>query len=510
MSGWWRDAVVYEIYVRSFADSDGDGVGDLPGIRSRLSHVADLGVDAVWLTPFYPSPMHDHGYDVADYCNVEPTFGTLEDFDALLADAHRLGLRVYVDVVPNHTSSEHPWFREALADPHSAKRDWYVFRPPAADGGPPNDWNSVFGGPAWDLDPASGEYYLHLFDASQPDLDWRNPEVRTAFHGILRFWLDRGVDGFRIDVAHALLKDAALRSGDTHAWDQDDVFEIWQDWRRLIDGYADRAFVGEVFLYDMDRVAQYVGADRLHQAFNFSVAKATFDATAFRRTLSGALDLFVRPDTSPTWVLSNHDIVRHPTRYGGGADGVRRARAATALLLALPGAAYLYQGEELGLEESDVPPAARQDPAWRRTGTMSRDGCRTPMPWASEPVGHGFTTGTPWLPFDDQARTRAVDAESVDATSTLSFYRAALDARRRLRPALEDDVTWADAPDDCLVLSRPCGDGRLVVATNFGDEPRLLGLDGDGVLELASGDGVTLDAGVVTLPGASTAWVRVG
>jgi alpha-glucosidase len=510
MPPWWRDAVVYEVYVRSFADSDGDGVGDLRGIRSRLPYVADLGVDAVWLTPFYPSPMHDHGYDVADYCAVEPQFGTLEDFDALLAEAHRLGLRVYVDVVPNHTSSEHPWFREALADPDSPRRDWYVFRPPADDGGPPNDWNSVFGGPAWDLDPASGEYYLHLFDSSQPDLDWRNPQVRAAFHDILRFWLDRGVDGFRIDVAHALLKDAALRSGDTNAWDQDDVFEIWQDWRRLIDGYDDRAFVGEVFLYDMDRVAEYVGGDRLHQAFNFSVAKAPFEAKAFRKTLSRALELFVRPDTSPTWVLSNHDIVRHATRYGGGADGVRRARAATALLLALPGAPYLYQGEELGLEESDVPPAARQDPAWRRTGTMSRDGCRTPMPWESEPAGHGFTTGTPWLPFDEQARTRAVDVEDDDRTSTLAFYRAALETRRRLRPGLGEAVTWAEAPADCLALTRPYAGGRLLVAANFGDGQQRVAFDGDGTLELASADGVALHDGTLMLPGATTAWVRLG
>ena len=509
MGQWWRDAVVYEIYVRSFNDADGDGVGDLAGIRARLPHVAGLGVDAIWLTPFYPSPMHDHGYDVADYCDVEPTFGTLAEFDALLADAHALGLRVYVDIVPNHTSVDHPWFRAALADPASPKRDWYIFRPPAADGGPPNDWQSVFGGSAWDLDEASGEYYLHLFDSSQPDLDWRNPDVRAAFHDILRFWLDRGVDGFRIDVAHALLKDPALRSGDRNAWDQDDVFEIWEDWRRLIDGYDDRAFVGEVFLLDMDRVAQYVGEQRLHQAFNFTVAKTPFDAAAFRTTLQRALELFGRDDTSPTWVLSNHDLVRHPTRYGGGADGVRRGRAATALLLALPGAPYLYQGEELGLEESDVPPAARQDPAWLRTGLQSRDGCRVPMPWTAQPPGHGFTTGTPWLPFDEQAACRSVAQQDADDASTLAFYRAALATRRALRPQLADTVEWDAAPDDCVALTRRCGDGRLVVVANFGATEAQVPAPAGARVELASWPGAALDGTTLTLPAACTVWLRV-
>jgi alpha-glucosidase len=510
MAAWWRDAVVYEIYVRSFADSDGDGVGDLAGIRSRLPHVADLGVDAIWLTPFYPSPMHDHGYDVADYQDVEPQFGTLADFDGLLADAHALGLRVYVDVVPNHTSNEHPWFREAIADPASAKRDWYIFRPPAADGGPPNDWKSVFGGSAWDLDEGSGEYYLHLFDSSQPDLDWRNPEVREAFHGILRFWLDRGVDGFRIDVAHALLKDPQLRSCDRNAWDQDDVFEIWEDWRRLIDDYDDRAFVGEVFLYDMDRVAQYVGERRLHQAFNFTVAKIPFEAERFRDTLQRSLKLFERTDTAPTWVLSNHDLVRHPTRYGGGEDGVRRGRAATALLLALPGAPYLYQGEELGLEESDVPPEARQDPAWHRTGELSRDGCRVPMPWTSEPPGHGFTTGVPWLPFDEQCKTRSVADESIDEDSTLAFYRAALACRRAWRSRLDSTVQWReDVPAGCVVLTRRGDGGELLVATNFGAVDVELHVPEGAVVELVSALGVAVTASTVTLPAACTVWLRV-
>jgi alpha-glucosidase len=514
---WWRDAVVYEIYVRSFTDSDGDGVGDLEGIRSRLPYLADLGVDAVWLTPFYPSPMHDHGYDVANYCDVEPTFGTLATFDALLADAHALGLRVFIDIVPNHTSTEHAWFREALADRSSPRRSCYLFRPPGADGGPPNDWQSVFGGPAWTLDEASGEYYLHLFDSSQPDLDWRNPAVHEEFRRILRFWLDRGVDGFRIDVAHAVMKDPMLRDGDENAWDQDAVFAVWEEWRALIDTYDDRTFVGEVFLYDMDRVAQYVGAHRLQQAFNFTVARAPYEAAALRDVLRRAVELFDRPDTSPTWVLSNHDLIRHATRFGGGAVGRRRARAATALMLALPGSPYLYQGEELGLEESDVPPADRQDPIWFRSGKPGRDGCRTPFPWTPEPPGHGFTTAArSWLPFDHQAAERNVDTETADADSTLSFYRRALAARRALMPELAeparaDAVSWPGVPDDVVAFTRPLrAGGELLVVANAGSVTATVELPADATVLLTSGGAAAVDGGVLALPSDTAVWLRTG
>jgi alpha-glucosidase len=506
--------VVYEIYVRSFADSDGDGVGDLDGIRGRLPYLADLGVDAIWLTPFYPSPMHDHGYDVADYCDVEPTFGTLAGFDALLADAHRFGLRVFIDVVPNHTSSAHPWFREAVADPTSPRRACYFFRPPAADGGPPNDWKSVFGGPAWTIDEKSGDYYLHLFDSSQPDLDWRNPAVHEEFARILRFWLDRGVDGFRIDVAHAVMKDPGLRDGDKNAWDQDAVFAVWEEWRALLDTYDDRSFVGEVFLYDMDRVAEYVGARRLQQAFNFTVARTEFDAGALRDVLSRALTLFDRPDTSPTWVLSNHDLTRHATRFGGGEPGRRRARAATALMLALPGAPYLYQGEELGLEESDVPPDDRQDPIWFRTGLPGRDGCRTPLPWTAEPPGHGFTTAArSWLPFDDQAAERNVAVETADPDSTLSFYRRALAARRALRPDLAhvpgDGVRWLPAQPSVVGFARRLrSGGELLALANTSDSPVTVDVPAGATVVLASAGAATVDGGALTLPGATAAWLR--
>ncbi|MBV9293778.1 MAG: DUF3459 domain-containing protein [Frankiales bacterium] len=472
---WWRDAVVYEIYVRSFQDSNGDGIGDLAGIHARLPYLKRLGVDAIWLTPFYPSPMHDAGYDVADYCDVDPRFGRLEDFDALLADAHALGLRVFVDVVPNHTSIEHPWFRAAVADPSAPERELYLFRPGRADGSPPNDWQSVFGGSAWTRDETSGEFYLHLFDSSQPDLDWRNPVVHERFRDILRFWLDRGVDGFRIDVAHALYKDAAMRDGKENAWDQDEVFGVWEEWRGVLDEYGDRSFVGEVFLYDMDRVARYVGPTRLQQAFNFSIAKMPFDAEAFRAKVTRSLELFERDGTSPTWVLSNHDLIRHATRFGGGEAGRRRALAATAFLIALPGSAYLFQEEELGLEQSDVPPEARQDPIWFRTGEAGRDGCRTPMPWSANGDGHGFTTGKPWLPFDDQAAALAVDKQDGVAGSTLEAYRELLRRRRELVPGLGREVAWLDAPDGCLAFRRTAADGRsLVVATNFTAEPRTL------------------------------------
>ncbi|HVM26070.1 MAG TPA: alpha-amylase family glycosyl hydrolase [Mycobacteriales bacterium] len=516
---WWREAVVYEVYLRSFADSDGDGLGDLAGLRSRLPYLRDLGVDAVWITPFYPSPMADHGYDVADYCDVDPRFGDLDAFDRVLAEAHELGLRVIVDVVPNHTSSAHPWFQEALADPDSPARARYWFRDGAGPQGsaPPNNWQSVFGGPAWTRDEASGQWYLHMFDSAQPDLDWANREVHEEFLRVLRFWLDRGVDGFRIDVAHSLYVRADLADDPSvgvekgmheddhrHIWDQEEVLAVYEEWRELLDSYpGERMLVGEVFLFDVPRVARYVGTDRLHQAFNFTVFQARWDAADLRRVLVDALEHF----DPGTWVLSNHDLTRHATRYGGGDLGRRRGLAVTAFLLALPGSPYLYQGEELGLEETDVPEHLREDPVFLRTGgaLAGRDGCRTPVPWTAEAPGHGFTTGRPWLPFGPEASTHAVELQAADPASVLTAYRRLLARRRALLSELAD-LTWLPAQDDVLAVRR----GPLVAVLSTAGEPVEVPVDGAVELLEATAAGAALDDGLVTVPAAATVWVRVG
>ncbi|MFD9261377.1 alpha-amylase family glycosyl hydrolase, partial [Streptomyces sp. NPDC059538] len=374
--GWWRDAVIYQVYVRSFADSDGDGIGDLRGVRSRLPHLARLGVDAVWLTPFYVSPQADGGYDVADYRAVDPLFGDLSDADELVRAAHALGLRVIVDVVPNHTSEQHPWFRAALAGEPGA-RERYHFRPGRGPGGaePPNDWESIFGGPAWTRVP-DGDWYLHLFAPEQPDLDWDHPEVAAEFASVLRFWLDLGIDGFRIDVAHGMVKAPGLPDIGRGAqatligteplpfFDQDGVHEIHRSWRRLLDSYGSgRIGVAEAWAPTSERLALYVRPDELHQAFNFRFLNCPWDPAAMRTVIDESLAATTAVGAPTTWVLSNHDVVRHVTRYGGGARGLARARAAALLMLALPGSAYVYQGEELGLPEvADLPDRVRQDP----------------------------------------------------------------------------------------------------------------------------------------------------
>ena len=517
---WWRDAVVYEVYVRSFADSDGDGVGDLEGIRSHLPHLARLGVDAVWLTPFYPSPMADHGYDVADYCDVEPLFGDLAVFDRLLQEAHGHGLRVIVDLVPNHTSSAHPWFVEALADPASPARARYLFRDGRGPGGsePPNNWQSIFGGAAWTRESPDGQWYLHMFDSGQPDLDWTNREVHEEFLRILRFWLDRGVDGFRIDVAHSLYQHPTLADApppaegddlfadvtETHIWDQDEVLEVYEEWRRLLDSYpGDRMMVGEVFLFDVPRIARYVGDSRLHQAFNFTVMRAPWGAQALRPVVEQALAHF-----SPgTWVLSNHDLVRHVTRYGGGSLGRRRGLAVSALLFGLPGSPYLYQGEELGLDEAQVPAERRQDPMFLRTGgaMVGRDGCRTPLPWSAAAPGLGFTTGEPWLPFGEDAAALAVDRQEDDPGSTLTAYRRLLAARRALlAEGLPDSVELLDTDPDVLAYRR----GKLVAVLNTASEPVQVPVGAGAVLLDATAAGTEVEGALVTVPPAATAWLR--
>ena len=499
---WWRNAVFYEIYVRSFADSDGDGLGDLAGIRSRLGYLRDLGVDAIWLTPFYPSPDADHGYDVADHTGVDPRFGTLADFDALLADAHRLGLRVLADLVPNHTSEEHAWFRNALSEPDHPDRRRYLFRP-GRDGAPPNGWTSAFGGSAWQLDRRSGEYYLHLFAPEQPDLDWHNETVQRDFEDVLRFWLDRGVDGFRIDVAQGLFKDQSfteMEEPDPPTWhadwvtavNQPDLHPLYRHWRRLADGYdGDRVFVGEIVLENQERVAEYVRPDELQLAFNLALLWDEWDAAAMRATIDRTHTAMTAVGAVPTWVLENHDVPRAATRYGGGAEGGRRARAAALLLLALPGAVFLYQGQELGLEEVELPDELRQDPLFFRSGgaRKGRDGCRVPIPWTTTGPGFGFTTAEPWLPMPDHFGPRSVGAQNEDPASTLELYRFAL----AHRPT--GDFEWLNGPSGTLVFRR----GDVVCLVNV-DAP---------ALELPSGDLLVASESVADgLPPATAAWVR--
>ncbi len=524
---WWRDAVTYQVYVRSFADSNGDGVGDLPGITSRLPYLRDLGVDALWVTPFYTSPQHDHGYDVADYRDVDPLFGQLSDADELIERAHELGLRVIVDLVPNHTSHEHVWFQAALAaGPDSPERARYLFREGrGVDGSePPNNWPSVFGGPAWTR-IEDGSWYLHLFDTTQPDLDWRNPEVGDMFADVLTFWLDRGVDGFRVDVAHGLFKEESLRdqvieaeetdpeeSGsadggaggsmverrlrDEPMWDQPEVHDVYRRWHDILAEYdGDRMLVAEAWTQTPESMAKFVRPDEMHQAFNFAWLLADWSAEAFAEVITGTLEAVAPVGASPTWVLSNHDVIRHATRYGGGELGLARARAATLTMLGLPGSSYLYEGEELGLEQVEVEPEFRQDPSWFRTGEPGRDGCRVPVPWSGDqpPYGFGPGTGQPWLPQPADWAALTPEAQQDDPDSTLSFYKAALAARRRLLGA-GDDVELLDLGAEVLAFRR----GPLTVVLNCGTSP----------VELPAGEVLVASAPVSDkLPGNTAVWL---
>jgi alpha-glucosidase len=527
---WARDAVIYEVYVRSFADANGDGVGDLRGVISRLDYLSDLGVDALWLTPFYPSPMADGGYDVADPRDVDPLFGTLSDVDELLAQARWRGLRVIVDLVPNHTSSQHPWFQAALAaGPGSPERARYHFRPGASPPStvPPNNWQSVFSGPAWTRVP-DGEWYLHLFAPEQPDLNWDNPEVRADYESILRFWLDRGVDGIRIDVAHGLVKAPGLpdapegEAGLLHGarmpfWDQDGVHEIYRSWRSILDSYApERIAVGEAWLPDVSRTADYVRPDELHQAFNFEFLMTPWSGPAYRASIDETLSRMDSVGAPATWVLSNHDVTRATSRLATGlggvaggpsaepdssraqaARGLQRARAAIMLMLALPGSVYLYQGEELGLPEVfDLPAAARQDPIFARTGglLLGRDGCRVPLPWFGHHSPYGFSDDpdvTPWLPMPDDWAQWTVQAQLNEPGSTLDLYRQALRLRKELAglrsPA---PLSWRSEPgDDLLVFDRE----DLLCAVNFGAAPARLSIaDGEPLLASRPMPGPTL------------------
>ncbi|WP_037569949.1 glycoside hydrolase family 13 protein [Phaeacidiphilus oryzae] len=540
---WWRDAVIYQVYPRSFADANGDGMGDLAGVRSRLGYLRDLGVDAVWLSPFYASPQSDAGYDVADYRAVDPMFGDLPDADALIADAHRLGLRIIVDLVPNHCSDQHPWFQRALREgPGSPLRGRFHFRPgKGADGElPPNDWESIFGGPAWtrttDPDGTPGEWYLHLFAPEQPDFNWDDPAVADEFRSILRFWLDLGVDGFRIDVAHGLVKAPGLPDighGDQIRllgnavlpfFDQDGVHQVYREWRRILDEYSGgpgghRIGVAEAWTPTVERTALYLRRDELHQAFNFQYLQADWRAEELREVIDRSLAAMRPVDAPATWVLSNHDVVRHRTRLGGeGEDGLRRARAATLLMLALPGSAYLYQGEELGLPEVlELPDEARQDPAFRRSRAGGdaegqdgmRDGCRVPLPWSGSapPYGFGPDPESPtWLPQPADWAAYTVEAQTGDPTSTLEFYRSALAVRRR-HPALGagDAVEWLPAPEGVLAFRRTAPDGTVLTCTaNTGAETVLI--DAPGRLLLASAEADAPAEGAFPLARDTTAW----
>ncbi|QKJ18088.1 glycoside hydrolase family 13 protein [Microbacterium hominis] len=506
---WWRTAVIYQIYPRSFADASGDGIGDLPGITSRLVDLEHLGVDAIWLSPFMRSPQKDAGYDVADYCDVDPIFGTLADFDVMLAEAHARGIRVIVDLVPNHSSDQHEWFQQALAAaPGSRERARYMFRDGKGVEGelPPNNWESVFGGPAWtrvvEADGTPGQWYLHIFDSSQPDFDWTNPEVREEFRRILRFWLDRGVDGFRVDVAHGLIKADGLpdytpdpeagsmggEEADVPYWGQPGVHEVYRDWHELVAEYTgDRALCAEAWLPTPEKTALWVRPDEMHQAFNFPYLETEWHAKSLRAVVDASFAAFHGVGAPSTWVLSNHDVVRHASRlaltaenpqgHGIGPDspgqpipevGLARARAATTVMLALPGSAYLYQGEELGLPEViDLPAAARQDPTWFRTAgeRYGRDGCRVPIPWTAEGPSYGFNdTGEAWLPQPAQWAGLARDAQVGVEGSTLELYRTLL-AERRAFALGAGTLEWLTGFPKTAVAFR---NGDVTVVANTG------------------------------------------
>jgi len=501
-SEWWRRAVVYQVYIRSFADGNGDGTGDIAGLRSRLGYLSRLGVDAIWLNPWYESPLRDGGYDVADYRKIDARFGTNDEAEAFVRDAHDLGIRVIVDLVPNHTSDQHEWFAAARKAPRGdPSRDLFHIRGGKGPDGdePPNDWVAVFGGSAWErLD--DGEWYLHLFDVSQPDLNWNNPAVVAEFDAILKFWLDRGVDGFRVDVAHGLMKDPTYRDyvddnersdsftpGHPH-WDRDDLHDVVRRWRSIVEQYdGDRMLLAEAWVRP-DRLRLYVRPDEYHLSFSFDFATASWNASEFRTVISNSLAEASSVDAPATWVLSNHDIVRHSTRFGlppgtnpgawlldgphGALDeelGARRARAGALMMLALPGTAYLYQGDELGLPEVwDLDEDVLDDPIWTLSGhtRKGRDGCRVPLPWAERGTSFGFGSGEPWLPQPESWSSFSVEAQEPDEGSVLWLYRAAILTRRQLFS--DDSIESLDLGPDVVAFRRGSG---VMSVTNFGLSP---------------------------------------
>ncbi|HCT77401.1 MAG TPA: alpha-glucosidase [Micromonosporaceae bacterium] len=478
---WWRSAAIYQVYPRSFADGNGDGIGDLAGVRSRLPYLKQLGVDAIWFNPWYASPQADAGYDVSDYRAIDPIFGTLQDAEQLIAEAHALGIRIIVDIVPNHVSDQHPWFQEALQG-RGRDRFWFRDRP--------NNWISQFGGGTWTQVP-DGQWYLHLFDGAQPDLNWDHPAVRDEFEAVLRFWFDRGADGIRVDSAALLCKHSALPEVNdvgVHPFiDRDEVHEVYRSWRRIADTYGDRALIGEVWLPDPVRFANYLRPDEMHTAFNLDFLCCPWDPAKLRSVINSTLDNHAPVNAPATWVLSNHDVTRHVTRYGREDTsfsfaakrhdtptdldlGTRRARAAALLALALPGSAYVYQGEELGLwEVEDIPPELRQDPMWHRSGDTDpgRDGCRVPIPWSGDTSPFGFSPTDagekPWLPQPSSWKAFTVEAQSGDPHSMLELYRSALRLRRSFR---DEQFAWLSSDPEVLAFSR----GHHVCVVNLSKE----------------------------------------
>jgi alpha-glucosidase len=536
---WWHDAVIYQIYLRSFRDNNGDGIGDLAGVISQLDYLQDLGVDALWLNPCYTSPQRDHGYDIADYYSIDPAYGTVEDLSDLVTAAHARGIRVLMDMVANHCSDQHAWFQAALAaGPGSPERDRFLFRDGRGPSGdlPPNNWQSVFGGAAWTRVP-DGQWYFHAFDSSQPDFNWRSTDVLDYFDGVLRFWFDRGIDGFRIDVAHGLFKDSALPDapddGHNYAmWDQPEVHDVYRRWRAIGDGHGnEKYFVGEIWVPSLESMSAYLSADELHQAFTFELLVQPWDATRMSSAIQRVMNQAEVVGSPPAWTLSNHDVHRTTTRYGqeqhldaplptdmiaaarrrGDANlelGVRRARAATMLQLALPGATYLYQGEELGLPEVfDLPDDARQDPIWLRSGgeELGRDGCRVPLPWATNAPTFGFSPASsdasPWLPQPHWFGSFAADAQVADDHSTLALFRRAIAHKRELFSS-SDEIEWLETGHtDVIVFRRGVG----VCVVNFGDTPYEVPTEWGAQLVLDSefvGDGSLI-------PADSAAWLSV-
>jgi alpha-glucosidase len=517
-SEWWRSGVIYQIYPRSFADQNGDGMGDLPGITKRLPKLAELGVDAIWLSPFYTSPQKDAGYDVADYRGVDPLFGTLDDFDVMVAKAHELGLRVMIDLVPNHSSDQHEWFQKALAaGPGSKEREYYHFKEGRGENGelPPNNWQSMFGGPAWTR-VEDGQWYVHLFDSSQPDLNWENPIVQAEFEDILRFWLDRGVDGFRVDQPHAMAKAEGLpdhpyvdEAGagfiegreNPPMWFQTSVHEIFRSWRKILESYpGERAMCGEAYVLPLSFMALWVRPDEFHQTFNFRFLDAGWDSEKLTAAINESFEAFDSVGAPSTWVLNNHDVIRHASRFGGdygratASDGIgpnnpqpdnelglQRARAATMFMLGLPGASYIYQGEELGLpEHTTISPEHRQDPTFFRTSgqRVGRDGCRVPLPWEKGNASNGFSeSGLAWLPQPGSYADLSLDQQEGDASSTLSLYRQMLKLRKNHKLG-EGSFNWLSQGE---VLSYQ--NGSVAVIHNFSAEPIALP---DGELLLSS------------------------
>jgi alpha-glucosidase len=494
---WWEPGVIYQVYPRSFADSNGDGTGDLGGVINRLDYLSWLSVDAIWLSPVFRSPMKDFGYDISDYCDVDPVFGALADLDALVEEAHRRGIRVILDFVPNHTSDQHPWFIESRSSRSNPRRDWYVWHDGRDDGSPPNNWLAMFGGSAWAWDERTKQYYYHAFLPEQPDLNWRNPAVRAAMYDVLRFWLDRGVDGFRIDVITHLVEDAQLRDNPpnpryrlgqpteasllpTRTIDQPELQAIVGEMRDVIEEYEHRLLIGEVYL-PVDRLMAYYGAGHgIHMPFNFQLLAMPWDA----RTIGAAVHTYeahLPPNGWPNWVLGNHDQSRIASRVGE-----EQARVAAMLLLTLRGTPTIYYGDEIGMCDVLIPPERRRDPAWHDGSDTGRDRCRTPMQWDGS-AGAGFTSGEPWLPFAPDQQTRTVEAQRDDPHSMLTLHRRLIQLRRA-NPALSIGGYEPIGVDDHTLAYRRAWEGRsFAIALNLSHRPVEVEIGGTGRIAITTG-----------------------